>query len=87
MPRGGHWGAEKSKKFGAQSLAETRVSNDQRWLELTFGELPLVHEHMKRMLMMVALLADGVKAGDEFRFTQKATVVRGRTHKCIANPS
>ena len=49
MPRGGHWGAEKSKKFGAQSLAETRVSNDQRWLELTFGE-----RHMLSLPMSLA---------------------------------
>jgi hypothetical protein len=32
----GHWGADMSERFVAQSLVESKTSNDQRRLELTF---------------------------------------------------
>ena len=37
-------------------------------LQLTACQLALVHEQVKRMLVVIALFADGMKAGDELRF-------------------
>jgi len=46
-----------SKKFGAQSLVETRVSNDQRCLELTFADASGVRQMLSLPMSLATDLA------------------------------
>jgi hypothetical protein len=45
-------------------LIETAVQRPR--LELPALEFPLMHQKMKRVLVMIAVFPDGMKASDEF---------------------
>src|SRR6266446_6559973 len=59
-------------------------------LELAAREPALVHQRMERVLMVVALLTDGVKAGDEGGFRKRwllNEIVHGWVHSSNSIPS
>ena len=56
-------------------------------LELAASEFAFVHQQMEGMLMMIALGANGVKAGNEVGFGEGWIVGDGDGHKVISRPS
>src|SRR5713226_4626728 len=59
-------------------------------LKLATRELAFVHEQVKRMLVMVALFADGMKAGDVLGLREQRLfdeVVHGGSHRLNSIPS
>src|SRR6516164_11181988 len=61
-------------------LIETAVQRPR--LELPALEFPLVHQKVKRVLVMIAVSPDGMKASDEFCLRQRRIV-----HKQMSMPS
>ena len=59
-------------------------------MKLAAREAAFVHEQVKRMLVMVALISDGMKASDELGFGEQRLfdlVVHGWGHRLNSIPS
>jgi hypothetical protein len=52
----------------ARDVGLVVIAIESPGLKLAAGERPFMHQFVKGMLMMIALFADGVEAGDEFLF-------------------
>ena len=63
---GGIFGAREDGGVFDGDAALVVVAIEGPGLELAAGEFAFVHQEMERMLVVVALFADGVEAGDEF---------------------
>ena len=59
-------------------------------LKLAARKLAFMQEQVKRMLVVIALFANGMEAGDEFRFREQRLFARsldGRSHRLNSIPS
>src|SRR4029077_19784971 len=66
------FGSREDRSVFDRDSALVVVTIESPGLKLGACELALVHKKMKWMLVVVTLFADGLKAGDEFRFREQS---------------
>src|SRR5580692_10046028 len=71
QPEGGIFAARENGGILNRNAALVVVAIQGPGLELAARELAFVHQRVKRMLMVIALFAYGVKAGDEVGFGEQ----------------
>ena len=66
-PEGGIVAACQDSGVFARNMRLIEAAVQRPRLELPALEFPLMHQKMKRVLVMIAVFPDGMKASDEFR--------------------
>src|SRR5712692_8659232 len=89
LTEGGIFAARENRGILDGNAALVVVAVERPGLQLPARELSLVHQQMKRMLVVVALFADGVKASDELGFGEQGLggFVGSDGHKSYSFPS